>query len=141
MNVLVENAQAGTRFSLLLIAVFAVMAALLAAVGLYGVLSTAVRQRTAEIGVRVALGAEPARIFKLIVGHGLALSAAGVVVGIGAALALTRAMTSMLVAVTPTDPVTFIAIIVLFFAIAAAACWIPALRAASLDPTVALRQE
>jgi len=138
---LVDRAQAGTRFSLLLIAVLAVIAALLAAVGLYGVLSTVVRQRTAEIGVRMALGAEPARIFKLVVGHGLALSAAGIAVGVGAAFALTRAMSSMLVSIQPTDPVTFLSIIVLFFAIAAAACWIPAFRAANLDPTVALRQE
>ena len=141
MDVLVENAQAGTRFSLLLIAVFAVMAALLAAVGLYGVLSTVVRQRTAEIGVRMALGAEPAKIFRLMVGQGMALSAAGVVLGFAAALGLTRAMASMLVAVKPTDPVTFLSITFLFFVIAAAACWIPAFRASNLDPTVALRQE
>jgi predicted permease len=141
MDALVEKAQAGTRFSLLLIAAFAVIAALLAAVGLYGVLSTVVRQRTAEIGVRMALGAEPAKIFKLVVGHGLALSAFGVVVGIIAALGLTRAMSSMLVAIQPTDPVTFLSITVLFFAIAVAASWIPAFRASNLDPTVALRQE
>jgi len=141
MTVLVDAAQTGTRFSLLLIGVFAIIAALLAAVGLYGVLSTVVRQRTAEIGVRMALGAAPAGIFRLVVGHGLALSGAGIAVGTAAALGLTRAMSSMLVAIKPTDPATFLAIIVLFFAIAAAACWIPAFRAAGLDPTVALRQE
>ena len=141
MDELVDQAQAATRFSLLLIAVFAIIAAVLAAVGLYGVLSTLVRQRTAEIGVRMALGADPSRIFKLVVGHGLALSAVGVALGIAAALGLTRAMTSMLVAIQPTDPLTYGAIIVLFMAIAAAACWIPAFRAAGLDPTVALRQE
>ena len=141
MDVLVEHAQASTRFTLLLIGVFATMAALLAAVGLYGVLSTIVRQRTAEIGVRMALGAGPGKVFQLVVGHGLALSAVGIAVGVGVALGLTRAMASMLVGIRPTDPVTFLAIIVLFFAIAAAASWIPALRAASLDPTEALRQE
>jgi predicted permease len=141
MSVLVYEAQAGTRFSLLLIGVFAAIAALLAAVGLYGVLSTVVRQRTAEIGVRMALGAAPGNIFKLVVGHGLALSAAGVGLGTAAAFGLTRAMSSMLVGIKPTDPITFLAIIILFFAIAGAACWIPAFRAAGLDPTVALRQE
>ena len=141
MDVLVERAQAGTRFSLLLIGVFATMAALLAAVGLYGVLSTVVRQRTAEIGVRMALGAAPRQVFQLVVGQGLALSAVGIAAGAAASLGLTRAMTSMLVGVKPTDPATFLAIIVLFLAIAAMASWIPAFRAAALDPTAALRQD
>ena len=141
MEVLVENAQAGTRFSLLLIAVFASIAALLAAVGLYGVLSTMVRQRTAEIGIRMALGAPPSRIFNLFVTHGLELSAAGVGVGLIAASALTRLMSSMLVGVKATDPMTFIAMAVLFFVIAAIASWLPARRAAKLDPTIALREE
>jgi predicted permease len=140
MEALVGHAQASTRFQLLLIGVFAVVAALLASVGLYGVLSTVVRQRTAEIGVRMALGAAPGSIFSLVVGHGLRLSAAGIALGIVAALGLTRAMTSMLVGIQPTDPATFGAIIVVFFTIAAAACWIPALHAAGLDPTVALRE-
>src|SRR5262249_48720393 len=95
MDAIVQRAQSGTRFSLLLIAVFASIAALLAGVGLYGVLSTVVRQRTAEIGVRVALGAAPAGIFRLVVGHGLRLSATGIALGLFAALLLTRAMTSM----------------------------------------------
>jgi len=141
MDALVERAQAGTRFSLLLIGVFAVIAALLAGVGLYGVLSTVVRQRTAEIGVRMALGAPPTSIFKLVVGQGLRLSALGVAAGVAAALGLTRAMTSMLIGVHPTDPATFSAMAVLFFAIAAVASWLPARRAAGLDPTVALRDE
>jgi putative ABC transport system permease protein len=137
----VDKAQAGTRFSLLLIGVFATVAALLAAVGLYGVLSTVVRQRTAEIGVRMALGAAPGSIFHLVVGQGLRLSAAGIVVGLLAALALTRVMTTMLVGVKATDPLTYAAMAVLFFAIAALACWVPAWRAAGLDPTTALRDE
>jgi predicted permease len=140
-DVWVEHAQAGTRFQLLLIAVFAGIAVLLAAVGLYGVLSTMVRQRTAEIGVRMALGAGPRSIFNLVVGHGLGLSGAGIVLGIAAAIGLTRVMTSMLVGIKPTDPATFATIVVLFLAIATVACWIPALRAAALDPTVALREE
>ncbi len=105
MDAVVEKAQASTRFSLLLIGVFATVALLLAAVGLYGVLATVVRQRTAEIGVRMALGAAPGSIFGLVVGQGMRLSAAGIAAGLLAALALTRVMTTMLVGVKPTDPV------------------------------------
>ncbi|HXM40279.1 MAG TPA: ABC transporter permease [Bryobacteraceae bacterium] len=141
MDALVEHAQASTRFSLLLIGVFASVAALLAGVGLYGVLSTVVRQRTPEIGVRMALGAAPASILSLVVGQGLRLSAAGIAVGLVAAFELTRAMTSMLVGVRATDPATFVSMAVLFFAIAAVASWLPARRAAGLDPTAALREE
>jgi len=118
-----------------------VIAAILAAVGLYGVLSTMVRQRTAEIGVRVALGAPPASIFSLIVGQGLRLSAVGVAVGLLAAYSLTSIMTSMLVGVKPTDPITFVAMVLLFLSIAAVSSWVPARRAAALDPTRALRDE
>jgi putative ABC transport system permease protein len=125
----------------LLIGVFAVIAALLASVGLYGVLATVVRQRTAEIGVRMTLGAAPPQIFKLIVGQGLRLTAIGVAAGLIAAFALTRAMTTMLVGVKATDPATFASMAVAFFLIAAIASWLPAWRAASLDPTVALREE
>jgi predicted permease len=141
METLIGNAQASTRFSLLLIGVFAVIAALLAGVGLYGVLATIVRQRTAEIGVRMTLGAGPGRIFKLIVGQGLGLSSIGIVTGVLAAFGLTRAMTTMLVGVRPTDPATFVSMVVLFLFIAAVACWMPARRAAGLDPTRALRDE
>ncbi|MGH9330993.1 MAG: FtsX-like permease family protein, partial [Vicinamibacterales bacterium] len=140
MDTLVWRAQAGTRFSLMLIGVFAVMAALLVSVGLYGVLSTVVRQRTAEIGVRMALGASPGRILRFVVSHGLRLSAAGIFVGLLAALALTRGMTTMLVGVRPTDPVTFGAMGAVFFLIAAVSSWLPARRAAGLDPTAALRE-
>jgi putative ABC transport system permease protein len=141
MDTLVEKAQAGTRFSLVLIGIFATIAGLLAAVGLYGVLSTVVRQRTSEIGVRMALGAAPRSIFNLVVGHGLRLTALGIVAGIAAALGLTRAMTTMLIGVKPTDPPTFASIVVVFSLIAALACWFPAHRAARLDPTMALREE
>src|ERR1700675_1292024 len=100
----------------MLIGVFAAIAVLLAGVGLYGVLSTVVRQRTSEIGVRMALGAAPARIFGLVSGHGLRLSAGGIGIGILAALALTRVMSTMLVGVTASDPITYAAMAVLFFA-------------------------
>jgi putative ABC transport system permease protein len=138
---IVGRAQAPTRFQLLLIGAFAVLAALLAGVGLYGVLATVVRQRTAEIGVRMAMGAPPRAIFGLIVGQGLKLSAAGMAAGIFAAFALTRVMTSMLIGIKPTDPLTFAVMIVFFAAIATLAAWLPARRAASLDPTVALRDQ
>jgi putative ABC transport system permease protein len=137
----VELAQAGTRFSLLLIGALAVAAALLAAVGLYGVLATFVRQRTAEIGVRMAMGAGPASILGLVVGQGLRLSAIGIGIGVITAAGLTRLMRGMLIGVKPTDPLTFGAMVVIFFAIAAIACFIPALRASALDPIVALREE
>jgi putative ABC transport system permease protein len=141
MESIVERAQTGTRFSLFLIAAFAGIAAVLAGVGLYGVLSTVVRQRTAEIGVRMALGAAPRGIFVLMVGYGLRLSVAGVAAGLLAAVLLTRAMTSMLVGIKPTDPLTFGAMAALFFLIAALATWVPARRAAALDPSAALRSE
>ena len=141
MDSLVVQAQAQTRFSLLLIAVFSTIAALLAGVGLYGVLATLVRQRTAEIGVRMALGAAPARIFRLMVGKGLYLSVIGIVIGLLAAFGLTRVLASMLVEVKPTDPVTFVSVAVLFLFIAFLASWLPAMRAARLDPTTALRNE
>ena len=137
----VVEAQAQTRFSLLLIGVFSTIAALLAAIGLYGVLATVVRQRTAEIGVRMALGAAPSRIFSLMVGKGLRLSTLGIAIGLIAALALTRVMTTMLVGVKPTDPTTFMSVALLFVLIAVVASWLPARRAAGLDPTEALRVE
>jgi putative ABC transport system permease protein len=141
MDSIVERARTGTRFSLLLIAAFAGIAALLAGVGLYGVLSTVVRQRTAEIGVRMALGAAPGGIFGLMLGYGLRLSALGIAWGLMAALMLTQAMATMLVGIKPTDPVTFVAMAALFFLIAGLATWMPARRAAALDPSAALREE
>lgn len=140
MEALVLEAQASTRFSLVLIAVFAAMAVLLVAVGLYGVLSTVVRQRTAEIGVHMAVGAAPTQVLRLIVSHGLRLSAAGVLLGVVAAVAFTQWMTTMLVGVRPTDPLTFAAMAALFFVIATVSSWLPARRAAGLDPTTALRE-
>jgi predicted permease len=138
---LVERAMTPTRFALVLIGVFAGVAAVLACVGLYGVLSTAVRQRTAEIGVRVAFGATSRSIFGLVIGDGMKLSALGLAIGIAAAFGLTRVMRTMLVGVQPTDPLTYGAILALFLVIAVVACWIPARRAAGLDPANALRAE
>lgn len=136
----VVTAQASTRFSLLLIAAFAVIAGLLAGIGLYGVLSTAVRQRTAEIGVRMAMGADRGDIVQMVVKQGMRLSAVGIAIGLVSAFVLGRVMTSMLIGVKATDPATFAAMIVLFFAITALASWLPARRAAGLDPKDALQQ-
>jgi hypothetical protein len=141
MSVLVDRATAPTRFALALISAFAVIAAILAAVGLYGVLATAVRQRTSEIGVRMVFGAPTSSIFRLVIGQGLRVSAIGVAIGIIGAFALTRVMRSMLIGVEPTDPATFIVTALIFLGVAALACFIPARRAAALDPSVALREE
>jgi putative ABC transport system permease protein len=141
MQALVDRARAPTRFALVLIGVFAGIAVVLAAVGLYGVLSTTVRQRTSEIGVRMAFGADRGTILRLIVGQGLKLSVVGVVLGIAVAVGLTRIMSSMLVGVGATDPLTFGTMAVVFLALATVACWVPARRAARLDPNEALRDE
>jgi putative ABC transport system permease protein len=141
LDVLVGRARAPTRFAFVCIGVFAVVAALLAGIGLYGVLSTLVRQRTAEIGVRMAFGASSASILQLVGGQGLKLSALGIGIGLLAAFAVTRVMSSMLVGVSPTDPLTFVAIAAFFLGVTALACWIPARRAARLDPVAALREE
>ena len=137
----VDRAQAGTRFSLLLISVFAVVAVTLAGVGLYGVLSTVVRQRTSEVGVRMALGAERGDIIQLIVLQGLRLSAVGIALGIIAAFVLGRVISAMLVGVKATDPATFASVTVVFLAISTLASWLPARRAAALDPNKALREQ
>jgi putative ABC transport system permease protein len=141
VTALISKAQAGTRFSLLLIGVFAVIAGVLAGVGMYGVLSTAVRQRTAEIGMRMALGAERERIFQLVVGQGFRLSAIGIAIGLIGAFGLTRLMHAMLVSVSPTDPATFGAIAILFLLIGVGSSWLPARRASALEPSRALREE
>ncbi len=137
----VDKSMAPIRFTTTLIGAFGVVAVAMAAVGLYGVLATVVRQRTAEIGMRMVFGAQRASILGLIVGEGLRLSAAGIVAGLVAAAGVTRLMRTLLVGVGTTDPLTFGAMVVLFIAIAALASWIPAWRAARLDPIVALRDE
>src|SRR5262245_6861789 len=141
MTAFVDKSVAPTRFAVVLIGIFAAVAGILAAIGLYGVLATVVRQRTAEIGLRIVLGARRQSILGLIIGEGLRLSLAGVVLGLIGAVAVTRTLRSLLVSVTPTDPLTFGGITALFFAIAAVACWMPARRAAELEPTAALRAE
>ena len=129
------------RFNLVLLSVFAAVALLLAAVGIYGVISYAVSQRTHEIGIRVAVGAHSIDILRMIVGQAMILTLVGIAIGIGAALALTRLMESLLFDVSTTDPLTFVVISGVLGAVALAACFIPALRATRVDPMIALRYE
>lgn len=141
MQTYVDRAMGPTRFALTLIGVFGIVALFLASIGLYGVLSYVVRQRTSEIGVRMAFGAEAGSILKLVVGQGLALAGGGVVIGLLAALPLTGFMESMLVGVPHNDPATFATISAVFVTVAAVACYLPARRATFVDPVKALRDE
>ena len=131
----------GRRFALILIAAFAAIALLLSIVGIYGVTAYTVAQRTREIGIRVALGAQRREVLRLILRQGMALIAGGVVLGIAASIGLTRFLSSLLFDVSPTDPFTFALVIMLLVAAALMACWIPARRAMNVDPMVALRHE
>ncbi len=129
------------RFSLLLLAAFAAIALVLASVGIYGVVAYAVSQRTQEIGVRMAIGAERGDVLRLIVGGGMKLALAGVGIGVAAALALSRYIATMLFETEPFDPVSYGATIAVLLAVALAACYVPARRAMNLDPVRAIRQE
>jgi putative ABC transport system permease protein len=129
------------RFNLILLGLFAVVALLLAAVGIYGVLANAVRQRTHEMGIRLALGARPGAVFRLVIGQGMGLAGVGVGIGLGGAFALTRYLESLLYEVRPTDPLTFGGVSLLLLGVALLACWIPARRATKVDPMIALRCE
>jgi putative ABC transport system permease protein len=134
----VTGAMAQTRFLLALTGAFAGLALVLAAIGLYGVVSFSVRQRTREIGVRVALGASDRDVRRLILGHAMVVAGVGIVFGLVASVALTRVVTSYLVGVSPTDPVTFAGVPLLLLGIAALASYLPARRAATIDPVKAL---
>jgi len=129
------------RFSMILLGAFALLALLLASIGIYGVISYLVGQRVNEIGIRMALGAQQKDVLRMIIGEGARLAAIGAGIGIVAALALTRLMASQLYGVSVTDPITFTNVAIMLVGVALFACYIPARRAMRVDPMVALRYE
>jgi ABC-type antimicrobial peptide transport system permease subunit len=141
MEETIAGSLAARRFSMVLLGAFAALALLLASIGIYGVVSYVVGQRTQEIGIRMALGARRIHVLGMILGNGARLIVAGLGAGIVAALALTRLMASLLFGITATDPVTFLCVSVLLIFVALLACLAPARRAIRVDPMMALRCE
>jgi predicted permease len=141
MEQLISSSVARRRFLRMVLVIFVGLALTLAAIGIFGVISYSVSQRTHEIGIRMALGAERRDVMKLVVGRGLALALAGVAIGLVAALGSTHFIAGMLYGVGPTDPLTLVAVSLVLTCVALVACYIPARRAAKVDPMVALRYE
>jgi len=141
MEELLESASAQPRFTMFVLGIFAATALILAVVGIYGVIAYSVAQRTQELGIRIALGADRSDILRLVIGHGLLLAVSGVVIGMIASVASTRVLSSMLYKTSATDPIIFSSSAVLFLLVAFIASYLPARRATRIDPTDALRQE
>ncbi|MFY9550958.1 MAG: FtsX-like permease family protein, partial [Thermoanaerobaculia bacterium] len=141
MTQTVYESVAQPRFRATLLALFGAAALLLAVLGIYGVISYSVGRRTREVGIRIALGAQGRDVLRMVLLEGLALSAAGLAVGLGGALVLTRFLSSLLFEVSPLDPSTYSAVAASLLATGLLACWIPARRATRIDPVLALRQE
>jgi predicted permease len=141
MEDMLNDTIAQPRFATMLLGGFALVALLLAMIGVYGVISYSVQRRTNEIGIRMALGAERSSVFRLVLGEGMRLAIVGAVVGIVAAFALTRLLAGMLFGVSPHDPLTYAAVALVLALVAALACWLPAHRATRVDPIIALRYE
>jgi putative ABC transport system permease protein len=137
----VSNTAAQPRLNAQLLAVFAGVALLIAAIGIYGVLAFSVNQRTREIGLRMALGAQPEGVLRLVVGEGMVLALGGVGIGLVAAAALSRTLSSLLFEVPERDPATFAGVAVMLLLVALVACVMPARRASRVDPLIALREE
>ena len=137
----VRDSMSRTSFTLVMLAVAGAMALLLGLIGIYGVMSYAVSQRTREVGIRIALGAQNGQVRGMFLRQGLILTAVGVVIGLAGAAALTRSMKALLFEVSPLDPVTYAAVPVILMAAAALACYLPSRRATRIDPVEALRAE
>ena len=138
---MLATSMARERMSMLVFGVFGLVALTLASVGLYGVVAHGVTERTHEIGIRLALGADRKTVLALVVGQGLSMSLVGTIVGLAASVGLSRSLQGLLFGVTPTDPATFMAVVAILLAVALVACAVPAWRAARLDPSTALRTE
>jgi putative ABC transport system permease protein len=141
MQQLVNKSVATRRFNMVLVVVFSTLALALAAIGIYGVMSYTVTARTREIGIRMALGARAVSVLRLVMQDGMKLALAGLAIGIGGALAVTRLMRTLLFEVTPTDPITFAGVAILLLLVALLACFFPARRASGFNPVDALRHE
>jgi len=141
MAEVLDQALAMRWFNTVVISLFAGSSLLLAMVGIYGVIAWTVRQRTREIGVRMALGAQRRAVLALVLGRGLKLAGAGIVLGLIGAISSTQLLRSLLFGVGPTDPITFVVVPLLLVVVALLACWLPARRAAAVDPMEALRSE
>jgi ABC-type antimicrobial peptide transport system permease subunit len=141
MDAIISRSLAARRFSMILLGLFATVALVLSCVGIYGVISCLVEQRTREIGIRIALGAQPTDVLRSIMRQGMRMALIGVAIGSIAALGLTRLMSKLLYGVSTADPLVFLGVAALLVVMALAACFIPARRAMRVDPIVALRNE